>query len=111
MFVGLHVVLAERTETPEIAISEDEGKAFMTAAQNVMRHYSVETTQKTLDTIAFVGTTISIYAPRMAAYSMRKRYEAMQPARRPPPSAPDAGMTQVAPTFDMPEHHYEEGSF
>lgn len=73
MFVGLHVMLAERTQTPELAITEDEGKAFMEAAQNVMRHYSVETTQKALDWTAFVGVAAGMYMPRIAAVGMRKR--------------------------------------
>jgi len=75
MFVGLHALLAERTSTPELAISLDEGAAFMTAAQKVMRHYSVETTQKTLDIVAFMGTTAGIYMPRVAVIMMRHKAE------------------------------------
>lgn len=73
MFVGLHVLLAERTMTPELAISEDEGKQFMASVQNVMRHYSVQTTQKTLDWIALMGTATGMYAPRIVAMNIRKR--------------------------------------
>ena len=80
MFVGIHTMLAMQTNTPELAISEDEGKAFMTAAQNVLRHYSVETTQKTLDTIALLGVTVGIYAPRFVAINVRRRTED-RPAR------------------------------
>jgi len=76
MFVGMHALLSMQTGVPEIALTDQEGKAFMSAAQNVMRHYSVETTQKTLDIIAFMGVTAQIYAPRVAAYSIRKRMEA-----------------------------------
>lgn len=68
-------MLAQATETPELELSEDEGKSFMKAAQSVMRHYSVQTTQKTLDWISFVGVTVSIYAPRVAAIGFRKRKE------------------------------------
>ena len=101
MFVGLHVVLAERTETPEIVISEEEGKQFMSACQNVMRHYSVETTQKTLDVISLIGCTVAIYAPRIAAIQVRRKFENMKsanPRRRP-------GEAQSAPQpepFVMP---------
>lgn len=73
MFVGLHALLAERTETPELAMTEPEAKQFMVAAQNVMRHYSVETTQKTLDWIAFAGCAAGIYGPRFAAIQINKR--------------------------------------
>lgn len=75
MFVGMHVLLAHRTNTPELAITEDEGKSFMGAAQNVLRHYSVQSTQKTLDWIAFAGCAMAIYAPRVVAIQVRKREE------------------------------------
>lgn len=75
MFVGVHVMLAMQTQTPELAISDDEGKAFLGAAQNVARHYSVETTQKTLDWIAFVGVSVSMYGTRSVAIMTRHRAE------------------------------------
>lgn len=75
MFVGVHAMLAANLEAPELAISEDDGKAFMRSAQNVMRHYSVETTQKTLDWIAFIGTVSGMYAPRITAVAVRRRAE------------------------------------
>lgn len=96
MFVGLHVMLAERTETPELAITEDEGKAFMDAAQNVMRHYSVETTQKALDWTAFVGVAAGMYLPRVAAISMSRKAR-RQPRQRPAQAAPVQAGGQVVP--------------
>lgn len=75
MFVGLHVLLAHNTNTPELMITDDEGKQFMASAQNVMRHYSVQSTQKTLDWIAFAGVTIAMYAPRVVAIRIRKNHE------------------------------------
>ena len=72
MFVGLHVAIAGATKTPEFAITDEEGDQFMKAAQNVMRHYSVETTQKTLDWIAFAGVCAQIYAPRIVAVAAKK---------------------------------------
>lgn len=72
MFVGAHVLLADRTGVEELAISMDEGTAFVCAAQKVMRHYAVETTQKTMDWLSFMGTTSMIYIPRFIAYKNRK---------------------------------------
>jgi len=72
MFVGLHVMLAHATGYDALAITDDEGKSFMGAAQNVLRHYSVETTQKTLDWIAFGGVAAGIYAPRIAAIMVER---------------------------------------
>jgi hypothetical protein len=75
MFVGMHAMLATLTQTPELELSEDEGKNFTTCAQNVMRHYSVTATQKTLDWVAFFGCCMMIYGPRVAAISFRKASE------------------------------------
>lgn len=83
MFVGLHAALAMKIDAPELIISDEEGKQFMKAAQNVMRHYSVEATQVTLDWIAFMGCAAGIYAPRIAAVGMRRR-EQRGPRRGPP---------------------------
>lgn len=88
MFVGLHVLIATQTGTPEFMLGPDEGKQFMQAAQNVMRHYSVQTTQKALDWIAFAGVTSGMYVPRIAAVAMRKKQNRQPVAqRRPSPAA------------------------
>jgi len=67
LFVGAHVLLAAKTGVPELAINMDEGQQFMKAAQNVMRHYSVQTTQKAMDWISFAGVSAMIYVPRVVA--------------------------------------------
>jgi hypothetical protein len=99
--VGIHALLAERTNTPELAMEMDEGKQFMTAAQNVMRHYSVETTQKTLDIIAFCGVTAQLYMPRIAAITIRKKTEGMQNVRRPNGGQPQQQPNNVTPFVPM----------
>jgi len=76
MFVACHAMLATFTGVPEIAITDDDGKNFTRAAQNALRHYSVQTTQKTLDLIAFAGVSASIYFPRLVAYRLRLAAEA-----------------------------------
>ncbi len=75
MFVATHVLLAARTNVPELMMSPEEGKMFMDAAQNVLRHYSVETTQKTLDWIAFAGVAAQLYGTRAAAVMIRRKQE------------------------------------
>ena len=110
MFVGVHVILAGAVDVPELVIDEGEGKQFMVSAQNVMRHYSVESSQKTIDWLAFGGTCAMIYGTRWGAYMMRKRAEKTE---RPtakvytmaprPASAPQE--TQFQP---MPEFHSDE---
>lgn len=65
------MMLAQRANCPELAIGMDEGAAFMAAAQNVLRHYSVQTTQKTLDWVAFAGIAGGMYLTRGVAISNR----------------------------------------
>jgi hypothetical protein len=98
MFVGLHVVMAERTNVPELDMGMDEGERFFTAAQNVLRHYSVETTQKTIDWLAFVGVTATMYGGRFASYVTRKKEERVARVyplhRQPAPQAAQAPQPQ-----------------
>jgi hypothetical protein len=55
----------------------------MKSAQNVMRHYSVESSQKTIDWLAFGGTVCMIYGTRFGAYMLRKRTEKQDRVPRP----------------------------
>lgn len=75
MFVGVHMMLAHKTNTPELIVQPDEAAQFMHAAQNVMRHYSVEATQKTLDWIAFAGVAGGMYLTRGIAIAARRSQE------------------------------------
>lgn len=101
MFVGLHALLAHRLEAPELEISAAEGKDFMQSVQSVMRHYSVETTQKTLDWVALFGTVSGMYVPRIAAVSMRRKSERRPQPVRKPASTPQASGTVVSIQPDM----------
>lgn len=65
MFVGIHAMLASLSGHDELAITEDEGTAFMRAAANCMRHYNVKSSQKVVDHTAFVGCVVAMYGPRM----------------------------------------------
>lgn len=75
MLAGVHVMFAQATDTPEFQMDEDEATRFLKAAQNVLRHYAVETTQVTLDWAAFVGVATMVYGSRITAIGMRKRRE------------------------------------
>lgn len=69
-------MLAMRMDAPEVELTEPEAEAFLTAAQNVARHYAVETTQRTLDWIAFVGVTAQVFGTRaLTVVVKRKRVE------------------------------------
>lgn len=85
LFVGVHTALAIKLDAPELMVPEDEAKAFMKAAQQVARHYSVETTQKSLDWIAFIGSFAAIYTPRIMAVGVRRQREREAAAHPPAP--------------------------
>lgn len=47
-----------------VALTPEETDGFLKAAQNVARHYSVETTQRTLDWAAFVAISAQVFGTR-----------------------------------------------
>lgn len=73
IWAGLHAHVATLTETPEIALSEQEAGTFLKSVENVMRHYPMNASQKALDwgALAFIASTI--YVPRALAIARRKR--------------------------------------
>lgn len=110
MFVGLHALLANNLDTPELAISPDEGKQFMTAVQNVMRHYSVETTQKSLDWIALAGCAAGMYFPRVAAVSIRRKGRQRQAVAAKPPVPPSGAPAPAGAALHIvPDMHGGNG--
>ncbi|MBK8189081.1 MAG: hypothetical protein IPK79_01345 [Vampirovibrionales bacterium] len=75
-----------------LTLQPEEAERFLTAAQNVARHYSVETTQRTLDWIAFAGVSVQVFGTRAIAVvvSKSKAGRGAAPARAPRgPVAPD----------------------
>jgi hypothetical protein len=72
IWCGLHLQIAQLTENPELAITEADGKAFLTALQNVMRHYPLTASQKAVDWAALAFISSFIYVPRFAAVAKRR---------------------------------------
>src|SRR4029077_9160444 len=60
----MHVQLSRLADCPELAMSEQDAKVLMTAAQNVMRHYSIAASQKAIDWMTFASVASFMYAPR-----------------------------------------------
>ena len=69
-------MFAMQARAPEFELGEDEAKYFLRSAQNVLRHYSVETTQKTIDIVTLCGVSMQVFGTRVVAYSVRRRQEA-----------------------------------
>jgi hypothetical protein len=87
-----------KLEVEGLTIQPQEAEAFLTAAQNVARHYSVETTQRTLDWIAFVGVTAQVFGTRALAVVVTKSKH--KPRR--PTAAPSADVTKMDGTPYVP---------
>jgi hypothetical protein len=68
-------MFAQASGNPEFALSMEEGADFLSKAQNVARHYSAETTQKTLDWLTFIGAGAVMYGSRAVAVANRKAGE------------------------------------
>jgi hypothetical protein len=89
IWCGLHAQVAQLSGNPELAISEDDGRAFLGSLQNVLRHYPITASQKALDWAAFAFTASFIYVPRFAA--VQKRAREAPPGNRPPPMSEGVG--------------------
>ena len=122
MLVGVSTMLALRTGYEEVELTEAETRSWLKAAQKVARHYSIETTQKTLDWIAFAGVSAQVFGSRAVAVAVRRRTESpREPRTRPSrpaqvfpfpgretaasgPPAPGAGPSvPPGPVEDQPE--------
>jgi hypothetical protein len=86
----MHVQMARLADCPELAMTEADAKTLFGAAQNVLRHYSIQSTQKTIDWLTFGSVAVFMYTPRFVALSKRRR-------NKPPPRQPEyrSGPAQV----------------
>lgn len=75
MLIGISTMLAIKTGHEEFMVGEDEMGAWLKAASNVSRHYSIETTQKTLDWVALIGMTGQVFGTRAVALAVKVRQE------------------------------------
>lgn len=108
MFVGLTVMLATATGVEEFEVSGDEMDRWTTAAGNVSRHYDIQTTQKTLDWVAFAGVSAQVFGTRavVGAIKLRERNAGrgnrppasvrhLRPVETPPPGTPPDGAEAI----------------
>ena len=89
----MHALLARLTDCPELAMDEADAKTLFLAAQNVLRHYSLKSTQKTIDWITFTSVASFMYVPRVMLISQRRS----QAAQRVKEVQPQATVFQFHP--------------
>jgi len=70
--VIVHAGLAAVTDTPEIAIDNDEGEMLAKASANVLAQFDIAPDPKTQAIIGLVMACGAVYAPRYMAIKMRK---------------------------------------
>lgn len=73
LLLGASAMLAMRMGDSDVELTEPEADAFLKAAQNVARHYSVETTQRTLDWVAFAGISAQVFGTRIVGSMVKRR--------------------------------------
>lgn len=86
----MHVQLARIADCPELAMSEGDARTLMASAQNVLRHYSIQATQRAVDWITFGSVAMFMYVPRAVALVQRR-----QQGNAPPPRPQWDGPAQV----------------
>jgi len=69
----MHVQLARIADCPELAMSEGDARTLMASAQNVLRHYSIQATQRAVDWITFGSVAMFMYVPRAVALVQRRQ--------------------------------------
>lgn len=63
-------------------MSEGDAKTLMASAQNVLRHYSIQATQRAVDWLTFGSVAAFMYVPRAAALAQRIRRPPAQPQQQ-----------------------------
>ena len=102
---SIHAMLAAATKCPELGINEMESKNLAEAAGKVMRHYDVQTTQKTLDWINLAMVVGACYGPRVFAIGQRQKNERInnpQTITQPAQPQPNGRPVQVNPREPRP---------
>jgi len=89
--VAVHVTAARFLDCPELAIEPREADALLHATGNVLRHYNIETTQKTMDFIALGTCIATTYGFRAMAIQHRLKTD-----REPRPIARNPTITPTA---------------
>jgi hypothetical protein len=54
-------------------MSEGDARTLMASAQNVLRHYSIQATQRAVDWITFGSVAMFMYVPRAVALVQRRQ--------------------------------------
>lgn len=108
ILLSIHAMLAAATKCPELGISEMESKNLAEAAGKVMRHYDVQTTQKTLDWVNFAMVVGACYGPRVFAIGQRQKQErqnapptitqTVQPSQQRPADTQPKGPRPIMPS-------------
>ena len=91
--LSTHMMLAHLTQIAEIQLHPEEARAVAQAASNVMRHYDVRTTQKTMDWGNLLIALGTVYGPRVVVIAANRRQQAKPPPQG--PAAPETGWGEI----------------
>lgn len=74
--VGLHVLMANMFQAPELQISPEEAESLVTSTNDLADEFGIEMPAKLGAIVAFIGTTGAVYLPRLAHWRFRMMQEA-----------------------------------
>lgn len=101
--MGMHLIAAKLLRAPELIIGPDEAKNLAKAVQNLMKHYSINVSPKTVALMQLAGVAAAVYAPRAIMIANRKGKEAQHKKQA---QNPMSGFTPspdpVPGAFDQP---------
>lgn len=102
-------MLAQQTGIAEYQLNPDELDNWRISAENLARHYEIQTTQKTMDWASFIGASAFVFGTRAIAISnaygeraksKRSTRSAQVHTLRPVP--PEAA-AEIVPDFTSPD--------
>jgi uncharacterized protein (DUF2236 family) len=78
----IHAALAGSLQIPELAITEDEGKALAGAIAELQQHYNAVLDPKTQAWVNLAIVAGTVYVPRVGMARMRMKHERQLAAER-----------------------------
>jgi hypothetical protein len=92
-----HATLAAFVNVREFALEDEEARKLSEAAKDVMRHYPIGFSEKTLAWVNLGVVGCGVYGTRFMAYQMRKGAERKERMATVPASAPGAAPGAAPP--------------
>lgn len=108
LIIAAHALIA-RKAGEEWAIGQSDAELLVGAANNVLRHYPLRTTQLAMDWAMLGIACGTVYVPRYERWSARKRAEQLPRQPQPQPAAAAPVMPLTPPFYVVADVNSEIG--